>query len=212
VTTREKLVRDGIPERMRARGVTPRFRVASREELKTLLLRKLREEAAEFEADPVYEELADVMEVLQAIIQAHDVCPRELEATRLKKRAEVGGFEGGVVLEIDGLYEGEGSPARRQAKRAAVELSGYVADPWCDLPLAACRALVTATLRLLDEDPVALAAMEIEAADRAIAAAADDLARARQEGCVSGNHGDRLAKAREHRDVLARAFARVGLL
>jgi len=206
---RSTLVRDLIPERMHARGETPRFRVASREEMKALLLRKLREAVAELEAEPVYEELADVMEVLGALMQAHDVCPDELEATRLKRRAENGGFDGGVVLELHGLYEREGSPARRRVKKAALELSASMSDPRPQD--TGCTELVTATLRLLEEDPVELAAEELERADRVIAAAEDALVRARRDGRVSGEDSERVTKAREHQAVLAQAFARMWL-
>lgn len=97
----EKLVRDGIPAIMRRDGIVPKLRVAARGERLFLLLAKLREEAAEFEANPCVEELADLGEVLVALRLEIGVTSRELEETRSRKAEERGSFRDGVVLDLD---------------------------------------------------------------------------------------------------------------
>jgi predicted house-cleaning noncanonical NTP pyrophosphatase (MazG superfamily) len=206
---------------MRARGETPKFRIASPKELEALLLDKLLEEAAEFRANPTYEELADVMEVLEAIKRAHGVCPGELENVRLTKLAENGGFDGGVVLEMTALYDREGSQARRRAKKAALELSGYMGEHTRvngGPPHDACNELIAAALALFEEGPVTIEDVQLEArdelarADREVAAASEALSEARERGQLSSAHGERLVEAQRQRNVIAQAFARVGLV
>lgn len=53
---------------------------------------KLNEEVAEYQADKNLEEMADVLEVLQAICIARGYSLEELEALRAKKASERGGF------------------------------------------------------------------------------------------------------------------------
>jgi predicted house-cleaning noncanonical NTP pyrophosphatase (MazG superfamily) len=104
VTARNgKLIRDGVPQMIRAQGLTPVLRVAEPDEHIALLLAKLREEAAEVEqaiedyADsvdpaPVIGELADVMEVLFAIAGCIGAGQAEVEEARIRKAGERGGF------------------------------------------------------------------------------------------------------------------------
>ena len=94
-----KLVRDRIPELMRAEGREPVLRTLEPHERLAALTGKLLEEAGEVERDPNLGELADVLEVLQAICRelGHDWAA-VLEAAE-RKRAARGGFEGGVVIE-----------------------------------------------------------------------------------------------------------------
>ena len=62
-----KLVRDNIPDIIRADGKTPVTRILNQEEYLNELDRKLQEEVAEYQADKSMEELADILEVLSAI-------------------------------------------------------------------------------------------------------------------------------------------------
>jgi predicted house-cleaning noncanonical NTP pyrophosphatase (MazG superfamily) len=97
-----KLIRDGVPQLIRAQGLTPVLRVAEPDEHMALLLAKLREEAAEVEqaiedyADNVNTaivgELADVMEVLFAIAGCIGASRAEVEEARIRKAAQRGGF------------------------------------------------------------------------------------------------------------------------
>ncbi|GAA1548983.1 nucleoside triphosphate pyrophosphohydrolase [Actinomadura kijaniata] len=96
----EKLVRDRIPEIIRASGATPDARVAAEDEYATLLRAKLHEEVAEYTAENDPAELADILEVLHALAALHDLTPEELEALRAAKASERGGFQARVVLQV----------------------------------------------------------------------------------------------------------------
>ena len=94
-----KLVRDNIPDIIRADGKTPVTRILNREEYLNELDRKLQEEVAEYQADKNLEEMAGVLEVLQAICVARGYSLDELETMRAKKADERGGFKDKVFLE-----------------------------------------------------------------------------------------------------------------
>ena len=85
-----KLVRDRIPEIIQEDGKTP---IMDEEEYVRELDRKLCEEAEEYRADGSIEEMADVLEVLQAICIARGYTLQQLEEVRRKKAAERGGFK-----------------------------------------------------------------------------------------------------------------------
>lgn len=93
----EKLIRDKLPAIMRAQGLTVHDHRLDDSEYRSELLAKLTEEAAEASsaADPqaLLEELADVAEVILALLAAHGFTPADLEAVRLFKRDQRGGFE-----------------------------------------------------------------------------------------------------------------------
>lgn len=95
----EKLVRDGIPALLDEKGVAYEQRVASPDEYKAELVKKLVEEAGEFSEVTSVEELADVLEViaaLRALPEYHDV-----DAVRLEKREERGGFDAGIIIKSE---------------------------------------------------------------------------------------------------------------
>ena len=94
-----KLVRDKIPEIIEADGKTCKTRILSGEEYIAALEAKLNEEVAEYQADNSLEEMADVLEVLQAICVARGYSLEELEALRAKKANERGGFADKIFLE-----------------------------------------------------------------------------------------------------------------
>ena len=62
-----KLVRDRIPEHLDAKGIPYEKHVADDAEYRIELMRKLHEEVAEFSEAGAVEELADVMEVIDAL-------------------------------------------------------------------------------------------------------------------------------------------------
>jgi predicted house-cleaning noncanonical NTP pyrophosphatase (MazG superfamily) len=97
----EKLVRDRIPELMRASGLAPRSRRAKPEEVLDLLFRKLHEEVDELQEKPGVEELVDITEVLRRICEVLGVGFPELEQARLSKARSRGAFEDNVVLILD---------------------------------------------------------------------------------------------------------------
>ena len=94
-----KLVRDKIPEIIEADGKTCKARTLSDEEYIAALETKLNEEVAEYRADKNLEEMADVLEVLQAICVARGYSLEELEALRAKKADKRGGFARKIFLE-----------------------------------------------------------------------------------------------------------------
>ena len=94
----EKLVRDKIPELVRASGGVHRFRVAGSAERLNLLLAKLREEAQELTDDPGLSELVDVIEVVDALKFQLGVSDSRLEVERSNKIRERGAFKNGIVL------------------------------------------------------------------------------------------------------------------
>ncbi len=61
--------------------------------------KKLLEEAEEFQDEPCREELADVLEVFYAILQAEGFSLDEVEKVRQKKAEERGAFNKKIVLE-----------------------------------------------------------------------------------------------------------------
>lgn len=96
MTSYEKLVRDGIPELLDSKGVSYEKRIATPEEYKIELVKKLVEEAGEFSEVTSVEELGDVLEVITALSALPEY--RDVEVVRQEKRAERGGFEGRIIL------------------------------------------------------------------------------------------------------------------
>ena len=94
-----KLVRDKIPEIIEADGKTCKTRILSNEEYIAALETKLNEEVAEYQADKNLEEMADVLEVLQAICVARGYSLEKLEELRAKKAEGRGGFAEKIFLE-----------------------------------------------------------------------------------------------------------------
>lgn len=98
VKTYHKLVRDRIPEIIEADGKTCVCETLSDEEYIRLLDQKLNEELAEYQESKSLEELADLLEVMQAVVRARGWTLDELEQVRAEKAAERGGFAKKVLL------------------------------------------------------------------------------------------------------------------
>jgi predicted house-cleaning noncanonical NTP pyrophosphatase (MazG superfamily) len=96
MTSYNKLVRDKIPEILDKKGVPYEKRIASPEEYKAELIRKLEEEVNEFSIAGDPEELADVLEVILALKKV--VPYGGVEDLRIKKREERGGFDDRIIL------------------------------------------------------------------------------------------------------------------
>lgn len=94
-----KLVRDKIPEVIRAKGETPIFHVADEAEYWAKLKAKLAEETGEFVCDENINEIADVLEVLDAIIAYKKFDRAEIEEVKRKKFEERGGFTERIILD-----------------------------------------------------------------------------------------------------------------
>ena len=91
-----KLIRDRLPAMMRAQGLAVFERRLDDGEFLDALKDKLLEEAAEVREAPPAEiagELADVLEVARALAEVHGIARDEVEARRIAKRTERGGFD-----------------------------------------------------------------------------------------------------------------------
>ena len=94
-----KLVRDKIPEIIKNKGAVPITRIASDDEYWQKLKEKLQEEIDEFMKDSNAEELADILEVINAICDFKKIDKKELELLRKKKVKERGGFKEKIILD-----------------------------------------------------------------------------------------------------------------
>jgi predicted house-cleaning noncanonical NTP pyrophosphatase (MazG superfamily) len=94
-----KLVRDKIPQRLVKKGISHTVRIESLDNLYASHLRaKLREEVDEYLEHECIEELADILEVLDALIEFRGFDRIKLEKFKARKQREAGGFTGRVVL------------------------------------------------------------------------------------------------------------------
>lgn len=93
-----KLVRDRIPEIIEADGKTCVCETLSDKEYLCLLDQKLKEELAEYQASKSMEEMADLLEVMQAVVKARGWTMEQLESLRAEKAAKRGGFEKKLLL------------------------------------------------------------------------------------------------------------------
>ncbi len=94
-----KLVRDKIPQIIMANDKEPIIRTLSQEEYLKELDIKLNEEVAEYQADKSIEEMADVLEVLNAICVARGFSLEELEQVRREKCEARGAFKDRIYWE-----------------------------------------------------------------------------------------------------------------
>ena len=90
--TYHKLIRDKIPEIIERSGKTCRYEIMSDEEYQKALDEKLGEELSEYRERGAIEELADLLEVIYAVVRARGYTVDELIKAREKKEAERGGF------------------------------------------------------------------------------------------------------------------------
>ena len=92
------MVRDKVPQIILADGAKPVTRVLSDKEYLKELIKKLKEEVAEFEAERSIKELADIKELLIAIRQLMGLHAGQLEDARRKKAASNGRFKKKIFL------------------------------------------------------------------------------------------------------------------
>lgn len=97
--TYNKLVRDNMPDRIIAKGEECLFHTATEEEYRTKLREKFLEEWQEYLVSESSDELADILEVVEALGNlAGDSFENVVEKKR-KKKEERGGFEKRIILE-----------------------------------------------------------------------------------------------------------------
>lgn len=95
----EKLVRDKVVGIIEKNGGVAAFRIVkSDEEYKEKLKQKFQEEVIEFLESEKLEELADILEVIDAVLVAYGFTAEELKQLKEKKKQERGGFTKRVVL------------------------------------------------------------------------------------------------------------------
>lgn len=95
-TTYGKLIRDRIPEVLEAEGLRYEVVPLDGEGFRAALLAKLLEEAGEAAAaadtDALAKELADLYEVIDAVLELHGLDRDALRALQARRREERGGF------------------------------------------------------------------------------------------------------------------------
>ena len=93
-----KLVRDRIPEIIASDGKACVTEILPDERYLEMLDTKLAEELSEYRESRSLEELADLLEVLRAVMKARGWTWEELERVRSDKAAKRGGFEKRILL------------------------------------------------------------------------------------------------------------------
>ena len=117
--TREyhKLIRDRIPEIITANGQNANIRVLSDEEYAAALEKKLTEEIGEYLESKEPVELADVLEVVQALAEQHGVSFDELLAIKAEKQRKNGAFKKKLFLESVNTTEPSGAQTAQECIR-----------------------------------------------------------------------------------------------
>ena len=95
----DKLVRDKIVEIISEEGRNCEYHVAVGDEYERRLKDKLVEEINEFFEDPCVMEMADILEVLEAMKKFYKLDPYIVSIEQSNKRWEKGGFYDGIVLD-----------------------------------------------------------------------------------------------------------------
>ena len=93
-----KLVRDKIPIIIEKQGKTCVTEVLSQDAYIQMVDEKLNEELAEYQESKSLEELADLLEVMEAAVIARGYTWEELLQVRDEKRQKRGGFQKRILL------------------------------------------------------------------------------------------------------------------
>ena len=99
MTLHNKLVRDKIPEYLDSKEIPYRLHIADKEEYWMKLKEKLAEEVIEFQKDESIDELADLLEVIDAVKKYKNISDAEIAEVKSKKFADRGGFDKRIILE-----------------------------------------------------------------------------------------------------------------
>ena len=101
----EKLVRDNIPDIIRADGQEPSIRIAKKTEFDSLIRAKIVEEAHELLESGTIEEIADILEAIDALLSHRNVDRESVVKLQTAKRFQRGGFSKGYVLRTNASEE-----------------------------------------------------------------------------------------------------------
>lgn len=93
-----KLIRDKIPQIIEATGKRPIVEKVTSEAYVTLLNQKLTEELQEYLDSNDIEELADLVEVIYAILDSRNISIQDFESIRLNKVLKRGAFKERLLL------------------------------------------------------------------------------------------------------------------
>lgn len=98
VMTHQKLVRDKIPQIIESSGKSCRIRILSDAEYLIMLEKKLQEELTEYLESGSMEEIADLLEVIRAVVKARGSSMEEVEEIRRDKAERRGEFGEKIFL------------------------------------------------------------------------------------------------------------------
>lgn len=93
-----KLVRDHIPEIIESDGRKCTMEILPDDRYLQMLDAKLDEELSEYQESKALEELADLLEVMRAVVKARGWSWEQLEQARQEKAVRRGGFEKKILL------------------------------------------------------------------------------------------------------------------
>lgn len=96
--TYNKLIRDKNVKLMEDKGCKVTYEILDEKRYGQELDKKLKEEVGEYLEDYSIEEMADVMEVIYAILKYRGITMEEVDKVRLEKQKRKGGFERRVYL------------------------------------------------------------------------------------------------------------------
>lgn len=126
-----KLVRDRIPEIIEEDGKRCVCETLPPERYIAMLDAKLNEELAEYQQSKSLEELADLLEVMGAVVKARGFTWEELTAIRKKKLEARGGFEKRILLKE--VYEDEPASAEKPDEGRKKTRPRNAGKPWTEL-------------------------------------------------------------------------------